>query len=97
MCDLLGITTVEVPYWWDQTAKQLVMIIRNRRPDLLSEVASIEQSSVAAHRPHRQLVSFNCHNHGNHSKEFPLIHHFFEDTIKKWEIMVDTTIQIINR
>jgi hypothetical protein len=36
-CKRLGITLIEVPYWWDKSKKQLELAIWNIRPDLVKE------------------------------------------------------------
>eukprot|EP01114_Cavostelium_apophysatum_P002784 TRINITY_DN12484_c0_g1_i1.p1 TRINITY_DN12484_c0_g1~~TRINITY_DN12484_c0_g1_i1.p1 ORF type:complete len:383 (-),score=89.96 TRINITY_DN12484_c0_g1_i1:20-1168(-) len=38
LCDLAGITLVEVPFWWNKEDSSLVAAILKRRPDLTEEV-----------------------------------------------------------
>jgi hypothetical protein len=48
----LGITLIEVPYWWDRTYESLAATVYNNRPDLLPEKPMgkpIPTSPVAQH------------------------------------------------
>lgn len=33
-CERLGITLIEIPYWWDRSVESLQMTIKRIRPDL---------------------------------------------------------------
>ena len=35
-CKELGITLIEVPYWWDRSISSLAVTIYNARPDLFN-------------------------------------------------------------
>jgi hypothetical protein len=37
VCKELGITLIEIPYWWDRTNESLMATIHNYRPDLCSK------------------------------------------------------------
>jgi len=37
ICDTIGLTILEVPFWWDHKEDTLAMTIRRHRPDLLSQ------------------------------------------------------------
>jgi hypothetical protein len=34
MCKQLGITLIEIPYWWDSTLSSLILTIQKHRPDI---------------------------------------------------------------
>jgi len=35
VCHALGITLIEVPYWWQRDKESIIAIIHNSRPDLI--------------------------------------------------------------
>lgn len=45
-CIELGITLVQVPFWWDLRKNSLVKLTRSQRPDLLRGVAESSKDTI---------------------------------------------------
>ena len=39
-CKEIGITVIDVPYWWDKKKESLMATIKMKRPDLIQEDTS---------------------------------------------------------
>eukprot|EP01027_Heterolobosea_sp_BB2_P007423 GEZU01011052.1.p2 GENE.GEZU01011052.1~~GEZU01011052.1.p2 ORF type:complete len:114 (-),score=22.70 GEZU01011052.1:113-454(-) len=60
-CERAGITLIEVPYWWDNTAASIIASIHSVRPDLVSE-----PPSGASPIPSEPPVPFTYDDHHDH-------------------------------
>lgn len=45
ICDELGITLVEIPYWWNQSEDALIMAIQKHRPDIKLDVSVVHKKN----------------------------------------------------
>jgi hypothetical protein len=56
----LGITLIDVPYWWDGSSSQLAATIRLKRPDLLAQYENAS-TPIPSHATHIRHGTF-CNN-----------------------------------
>eukprot|EP01114_Cavostelium_apophysatum_P018467 TRINITY_DN5712_c0_g1_i3.p1 TRINITY_DN5712_c0_g1~~TRINITY_DN5712_c0_g1_i3.p1 ORF type:complete len:458 (-),score=93.25 TRINITY_DN5712_c0_g1_i3:618-1991(-) len=56
-CEALGITMIEIPFWWDKTQDQLLATIKTKRPDIFPNI-SIEETLIHSKPIPDELPSF---------------------------------------
>jgi len=64
-CAQIGLTLVEVPYWWDMQQDSLLQLIASSRPDLFNVTVSHDAQSVVKGSPQWDA---NADGQGNASK-----------------------------